>query len=85
MFKKRKSIFIKKSLKLSKETSQMETKSSCWPRVQNVILIKISNQIFFVLCDMVVVDLNAKIFEKLKKILKDILIFKSLSGEEGKS
>ena len=34
---------------------------------------------------MVVVDLNTKIFEKLKKILKDILIFKSLSGEEGKS
>ena len=47
-------------------------------RTQNLILIKMSNQIFIVLCDMVAVDLNTKIFEKLKKILVDNAICKSL-------
>ena len=61
--KKRKSLVVQKSLKLNKriQSSQIEKRATAdQPRIHNVIFNKISNQIFIVLCDMVVVDLNTK-------------------------
>ena len=61
--KKRKSLVVQKSLKLNKriQSSQIEKRATAdQPRIHNVIFNKISNQIFIVLCDMVVVDLKTK-------------------------
>ena len=61
--KKRKSLVVQKSLKLNKriQSSQIEKRATAdQPQIHNVIFNKISNQIFIVLCDMVVVDLKTK-------------------------
>ena len=61
--KERKSLIVQKSLKLNKrmQSSQIEKRATAdQPQIHNVIFNKISNQIFIVLCDMVVVDLNTK-------------------------
>ena len=61
--KERKSLIVQKSLKLNKriQSSQIEKRATAdQPRIHNVIFNKISNQIFIVLCDMVVVDLKTK-------------------------
>ena len=66
MLKKRKSLVVQKSLKLTKriQSSQIEKRGTAdQPRIHNVIfnkISKISNQISIVLCDMVVVDLKTK-------------------------